>query len=54
MGNIGEADLQKAYARVQGKDDETVIIASISRHIGNKLQAKKKTLPPPGFNIEPE
>ena len=53
MGNIDEADLQKAYTRVQGKDDETVTIASISHQIGRKLQTRTKTAPPPGFNITP-
>ena len=28
MGNFDEADLQKVYAQTQGKDDETITIAS--------------------------
>ena len=51
MGNFYVADLQKSYARSQGKDYEIVTIASISRQIGRKLQAWTKTAPPPGFNI---
>ena len=51
MGNFGEIGLQKAYARKQGKDYETVTIASISHQIGRKLQAWKNTAPPQGFNI---
>ena len=54
MGNIDEADLQKAYTRVQGKDDETVTIASRSRQIGRNLQIQTKIAPPPGLNIAPD
>ena len=38
MENFDEADFQKAYARAQGKYDETVTIESRSHHIGRKLQ----------------
>ena len=34
IGNFYEADIQKAYARVQWKDDETVTITSISLKLG--------------------
>ena len=54
MVNFDEADLQKAYAQAQVKDDETVTIARRSRYIGRKLQAQTKTAPPPGFNIAPD
>ena len=53
MGNFDEADLQKFYAQSQGKDDETVTIASRSRHIGRKFQAHSKTASPLGLNISP-
>ena len=53
MGNFDEADLQKTYARAQGKDDKTATIASISRQIGRKLQAHTQILSPPGLNIAP-
>ena len=33
MGNFDKADLRKTCAQLQGKDDETVTIASISLHI---------------------
>ena len=52
MGNFDEVDLQKSYTWAQGKDDETVAIASISHRIGSKIQALKNTAPPSGFNIE--
>ena len=45
---------QKSYARSQVKDNETVNIASISHHIGIKLQAWAKTVPPAGINIAPD
>ena len=51
MGNFDEEDLQKYYARAQGKDDETSTPASTSRQIGRKIQAWKKKDPPSGFNI---
>ena len=38
MENFDEADLQKAFAREQGKYDETVTIESRSHHIGRKLK----------------
>ena len=53
MGIFDEADLQKAYAWSQGKDDKTLTIASISFQICSKLKAWTKTAPPPGFNISP-
>ena len=53
MGNFDEADLQKLYAQSQGKDDETVTIASRLWQIRRKLQAHTKTAPPPGLNISP-
>ena len=53
MGTFDETDLQKAYARAQGKDYETVIIVNISCHIERKLQALTKTEPFPGLDIEP-
>ena len=53
MVNFDDEDLQKAYAWAQGKDDETVTIASRSRQIVRKLQAQTKTVPLPGFNISP-
>ena len=53
MGNFDEGDIQKDYVRAQGKYNETVIISSISCHIGRKLQARTNKVPPPGFNIEP-
>ena len=46
--NFDEADLQKAYARAQGKYDETVTITSRSRQIGRKIQARTETERPPG------
>ena len=54
MGNFDEEDLQKYYARAQGKDDETSTPASTSRQIGRKMQAWKKTDPTSGFNIAPQ
>ena len=53
MGNFYVADLQKSYARSQGKDYEIVTIASKSRQIGSKIKAQTKIAPPPGFNISP-
>ena len=53
IGNFDEADLQKAYARAQGKDDEMVTIVSRSRQIGRKLQAQTGIAPPPCLNIAP-
>ena len=53
MKNLYEADLQKSYAQAQGKDDETVTIASISRQIVRKIKAWTKIDPPLGFNIAP-
>ena len=53
MVNVGEADLQKAYAWAQVKYDETVTIASRSHQIGSKLQAQTKTASPPSLNISP-
>ena len=53
MGNFDEADLQKYYAWALGKDDETLTIASISRQIGRKLQARTNKAYPPGLNIAP-
>ena len=50
MGNFDEADIQKDYARAQGKDDEIITIASISRQIGRKIQARTNTESPSGFN----
>ena len=37
MVNFYEADLQKAYARAQGKDDETATIASRCLQIRREL-----------------
>ena len=51
VGNFDEEDLQKAYAQAQVKNDETVIILSISSQIGRKLQSHTKTTSPPGHNI---
>ena len=53
LGNFDEADIQKSYAWAQGKDDETVTIASRSNHIGKKLQAQTKTASLTGLNIAP-
>ena len=53
MEIFDKADLQKAYARAQGKYDETVIIKSRSRQIGRKLKTWIQTAPPTGFNISP-
>ena len=53
MDKCDEADLQKAYSRAQGKDDEIVTIANISRQIGRKLQPRTKIDYPPGLNIAP-
>ena len=53
IGNFDEADLRKYYTPAQGKDDETVIIASRSLQIGRILQAWTKTAYPSGLNIEP-
>ena len=53
IGKSDEADIQKSYARSHGKDDETVTIASRSRHIGRKLQTQTNTASPPGINIAP-
>ena len=44
MGDFDEADLHKVFAQSHGKYIETVTIASISRHIGRKLQAQTKTV----------
>ena len=44
---------QKSYARSQGKYDETLTIASISRQIRRKLQARANTAHSPGLNVEP-
>ena len=52
MVNFDEENLQKAYARAQGKDNELVTIVSRSQQIERKLQTLKETAPPPGFNIE--
>ena len=54
MGKFDQADLQNAYAWAHGKYNETVTIASRSRRIGRKIQALKKTEPPPGFNKIPD
>ena len=51
MRNFDEEHLQKAYARAQGKYDETVTIAIGSRQIGAKSQTRTKIAPPSGFNI---
>ena len=53
MSNFDEEDIQKGYARAQGKDDETLTITSISRQIEKKIQAHTNTVSPPGINIEP-
>ena len=53
MGNFDGTDIQKSYTQAQGKDDETVKIASRSRRIGRKPQAWKKTASTPGLNIVP-
>ena len=53
MKTFDEADLQKSYAREQGKDDEIVTIEIISRQIGRKLKTRIKTAPLTGFNIAP-
>ena len=50
MGNFDESDLQKDYARAQGKYDETVTIARRSRQVGRKLKAQIKTFTQTGFN----
>ena len=54
MEIFDETDLQKSYAKPQGKDDETVIIASRSHHIGRKIKELTNTLPLPGFNSTPD
>ena len=53
MGDFDGADIQKSYALAQGKDAETVTIASRLHHIARKLQSQTKTVPPPDFNIAP-
>ena len=53
MSNFDEEDIQKGYARAQGKDDEILTITSISRQIEKKIQAHTNTVSPPGINIEP-
>ena len=47
IGNFDEADLQKAYARSQGKYYKTVTIESRSRQIGRELKPQTT----PGLNI---
>ena len=54
MGNFDESDLQKYYAPAQGKDYKLVTIASRSRQIGRKLQARTRKASTPSFNIAPE
>ena len=51
--NFDEADIQKACACAQGKDDKTVTIAIISRQIIRKFQARENTAYHPGLNIAP-
>ena len=51
MGNFDGAYLQKSCTQAQGKDDEAVTIASISRQIERKIQARSNTAPLSGFNI---
>ena len=53
IGNFDEADLQKYYARAQGKYNETVTIAIRSLQIGKKLQAQTNTEPSPVYNTAP-
>ena len=53
MVNFDEANIQKAYAKAQGKYDKTVTIASISRQISRKLKTRTKIAPLPSFNIAP-
>ena len=53
MSYFDEGDLQKSYTHAHGKYYETVNIASRSCHMGRKLQARKNTSSPPGFNIAP-
>ena len=53
MGKYDKADLKKAYAWAQGKNDETVTITSRSRQRGRKIQAWINTEHLPGFNIAP-
>ena len=53
MDNFDEADVQKAYAQAQGKDDETVTLSSRLKQIGRKIQTRTKTAHLPGFNIAP-
>ena len=54
MGNVDEADLKKAYARAQGKDDDMVTIASRSQQIRRKPHLRKKTDNPKDLNIAPD
>ena len=54
MGNFDESDVQKAYAWAEGKNEKTVTIASILRHIVRKIQAQTKTVSPPGIKIAPD
>ena len=51
MGNVDEADVQRAYAREQGKDDGTFTIPIRSRQIRRKLKLRTTTASPPGINI---
>ena len=53
MGPFDEADIQKYYARVQVKDDETIIIESRSHKIGRNLQALVKIAFPQGIDKAP-
>ena len=40
MGNFDEADIHQTYSQSQGKDDETLTIASRLCQIGKKIQAQ--------------
>ena len=51
MSNFYEADLHKAYSRVQGKYDKIVTIGIRSLKIGRKIQARTEITPPLGLNI---
>ena len=53
MGNFDEADIQKSYTQAQGKDDETVTLASRSRKIYRKLKSRTNTASSPGVDIAP-
>ena len=53
MGNFDEAGLHRAYSQAQGKDDKTVTIASRSRQIERKIQARTNIAYTPGFIISP-